>query len=158
LVNLIPLGLLSLMLFHYIHFHDPLAFFTVQGAWHGGSATLMATIWGALRAVTVPHPLSGYFDWRTALDLVMIAFGLVMAFAVAWRLGDAYALVSIASVLVPLTRTTWSMSRYVLVIFPIFMLLAWWGRNPAVDKALTISFSVLLGLFSAMYVNWVFFA
>jgi hypothetical protein len=36
------------------------------------------------------------------------------------------------------------------------MLLAWWGRNATVDKVITISFSVFLGVLTVITVNWGF--
>ena len=46
-----------------------------------------------------------------------------------------------------------SMCRYVWVLFPAFILLAQWGRCPAIDKMIT-TFSLLgLALFTALFAN-----
>jgi hypothetical protein len=46
----------------------------------------------------------------------------------------------------------------VLVVFPFFMLLGVLGRHHLIDRTLTIGFSVFLGIFTGLFVNWIFIA
>lgn len=62
------------------------------------------------------------------------------------------------SVLIPASSGTSSIIRYALILFPVFMILGWWGKWGTLDRALLISISVLLGLCTAMFANWVFLA
>ena len=53
---------------------------------------------------------------------------------------------------------TGSIARYVVVLFPLFMLLGAWGRRPWLDRGITISFALMLGVLATAFVNWVFVA
>jgi hypothetical protein len=48
------------------------------------------------------------------------------------------------------------MNRYILVLFPVFMVWGMWGSNKKLDLSLKVLFIPLLALFSALWVNWVF--
>jgi hypothetical protein len=99
------------------------------------------------------------YMWRVTLDALAGVFAVVGSVLIWRRLGESYALYTFFSILIPgLTDSTQSMSRYVLVIFPLFMLLAIWGRNQVVDKFITIGFSLLLAILTTLFVNWRFVA
>ena len=72
------------------------------------------------------------------------------------RLGASYSLFTLLGVLIPGWSYSDSMIRYVAVLFPVFMMLGHWGRRPMVDRALSSVFPVLLGVSTAIFVNWVF--
>ena len=57
-----------------------------------------------------------------------------------------------------MTSSTQSVIRYVLPIFPIYIVLGWWGRRSAVDHTLLASFALLLGVLTSIFVNWYFIA
>jgi hypothetical protein len=48
--------------------------------------------------------------------------------------------------------------RFVAVIFPVFMLLALWGKHQTIDRAITIGFAIFLAVFATIFVNWGFVA
>ena len=83
---------------------------------------------------------------------------LLLSVAVWRRLGAPYAVFVVLSILLPSASGTGSIARYVVVLFPIFMLLGAWGRRAWLDRGLTISFALLLGVFATAFVNWVFVA
>jgi hypothetical protein len=58
--------------------------------------------------------------------------------------------------LIPANSGSGSLVRYALVIFPIFMMLGWWGQRPWLDRLISTLFCVFLGIYSAVFVNWVF--
>ena len=158
-LSLIPLGLLSYMLFLYRQFGDPVAFSTVQAAWGRQMLGPVAVIINAIKALGGSNFLTGAnVWWHIIFDLS--AFFLVMAAIIPiWRrLGASYALYSLLSMLIPAASSTQSLSRYTLVVFPLFMMLGHWGKNALLDRMLTIIFSVLLGIFTAIFVNWLFVA
>jgi hypothetical protein len=74
------------------------------------------------------------------------------------RLGEGYALYVLVLLLVPASSALQSMIRYVLPMYPVFILLGWWGRFPVVDRTVLSTFAVLLGVLTAIYVNWIFIA
>lgn len=157
-ICLIPLGLLSYMLFLYVQFDDPMAFSTTQSAWGREMLGPFVIIWRDLTGLLGGNFLSGDIWWHVILDLS--AYFAVIGVAVAmWRrLGASYALYALISIVVPSMSGTGSLSRYALVIFPFFMMLGYWGRRPWLDRTLIVTFSVLLGILTSMFVNWVFVA
>ena len=77
---------------------------------------------------------------------------------VAYLLIVASFLLMLISIIIPASSGTGSLSRYALVIFPIFMILGRWGRHSMLDRLLFFSFCVLLGLLTTIFVNWIFVA
>lgn len=49
------------------------------------------------------------------------------------------------------------MSRYILVVFPLFLILSGYTENKHVDNALTIGLAVLKGLLMASWATWGFY-
>ena len=74
----------------------------------------------------------------------------------AWRwLRPSYALYMTALLLVPLTTgTLLSMPRFVLVMFPMYLVLAIIGRRQAVHETMLVVGMCLGGLFMALYAQW----
>ena len=92
-------------------------------------------------------------------DLFVVVVFAILCYAIWTRLPREFGLYSLAMFLVPLFRVNAgqpfvSMARYVLVIFPAFILLGQWGKNPWVNRLiLYLSFPVLL-YFSAQFWMW----
>lgn len=63
------------------------------------------------------------------VDLSSLLLALLIMIPVWRRLGEHYALLITLGMIVPVASSTQSLSRYVLVLFPVFMMLAWWGRR-----------------------------
>jgi hypothetical protein len=157
-VLLIPLGILSYMLFLKLQFNDPLAFWTVQAAWQRENLGPLAIIWRALSGLLGQNFLSGEIWWHVIVDLGSLALALLLMIPVWRRLGEHYALLIALGMLVPVASSTQSLSRYLLVLFPVFMMLAWWGRRRLLDRSLLVIFATLLGVFTTIFVNWIFLA
>ena len=158
LICLIPLGLISYMAFLYIQFGDPIAFCTAQSAWGRGSLGPFGAIFRDLNKLMTQNFATGDIWWNSLLNLIALFSTLALAPFVWRRFGASFALFTLLGVLVPAMSGTGSMIRYMLVLFPIFMLLAHWGRNRLLDRTLMTAFTVLLGLFTAIFVNWIFLA
>lgn len=73
-------------------------------------------------------------------------------------MGTSYALFIILGMVIPSMSATQSLSRYIVVLFPVFRILVSWGRFPQMDRFLTVTFTLLLGICIAIFVNWVFIA
>lgn len=52
----------------------------------------------------------------------------------------------------------WSVSRFALVVFPLYWLLAMAARPPWAERLLSIVFPTLLGVLLSLFVNWYFVA
>lgn len=159
-IQFIPLGLVAYMFFLDARFGDPLAFVAAQGAWGRHGWTLpYKTIWHGFLTVFHMPPAGNPLASRVALDASLSLGAILLSFFVARRLGLSYGLYTLLAVLLPAgTGNTMSMSRYIAVIFPLFMLLATWGRSQWVDRLVTVVFLFGLGLLTTVFVNWGFVA
>lgn len=158
IIFIVPLGLISYMVFLYRSFGDPVAFSSVQSAWGREMIGPVAVLMRDARAFLTGNFLSGEIWYHIALDLLP-TFAVLALLVWLWRnLGESYAILSALSVLIPLSSGSQSLSRYVLVVFPFFMALAYFGKHTILDRSLTILFSVFLGIFTGLFVNWIFIA
>ncbi|MDX2141265.1 MAG: mannosyltransferase family protein [Chloroflexota bacterium] len=158
IICLIPLGLITYMVFLNQQFGDPFAFSTTQSAWGRQMLGPVAIIWRDLTGLFGGNFWTGDIWYHVILDLGAFFAVLGLAFVIWRRLGASYALYCLISILIPASSGTGSLSRYALVIFPVFMMLGHWGRHHWLDRALLISFSVMLGILTTVFVNWIFVA
>ncbi len=139
-------GLGGWMVFLEARFHDPLAFLHAQAGWD--------------RVLTLPwDAFLRFFQGRITpapiVDLLFTLFGLGVAL-LAWRwLRPAYAGYMTVMLAVPLaTGSLVSMPRFLLVMFPMYLVLAILGRRAAVhDTLLTIGMG-MAGLYMVLYAQW----
>jgi Gpi18-like mannosyltransferase len=157
-ICLIPAGMISYMVFLYMQFRDPIAFWTTQSAFGRQNLGPILSLLRELNIVLEQNLFAGEINYRIPLDIAAFLLAVIVGLFVWRRLGAGYAAFTLAGAIIPGWSSSGSMTRYVLVLFPIFMMLALWGRNRAVDQALTIGFTVFLGAFTAIFVNWVFLA
>lgn len=153
------LGLLAFMWHLHTRVGDPLAFYRAH-AWWGRSEIgwPLSGLWRDFSAIFRQNWLAGdAYMWRVTLDAAIGVAFLLLATAVWRRLNANYALYTALGILVPTASgSTMSLSRYAAVIFPAFLILAVWGRNAWVDRALTVVFCVLLAVLFTVFVNWGF--
>lgn len=145
---LIPLGLLPFMLYLFHITGNAFAFVGIQKAWGVRSGFFLTPLFNYLASV---YDVSLLWNFRTlnfASAIAALACGCWLLKRREWAL----ALYTFVSVIVPLsTSTLESMSRYVLVVFPVFIMLAVAGRRLWIDQAIRAVFVVLLGLLSAAF-------
>lgn len=156
IIALIPLGMVSYMVFLWRTFGDPIAFNTTQAAWGremlGPVAIVLRDLGGLLRQ----NFLTGEIWYHVLLDLGAFFAVLFTVWAIWRRMGAGYGIYVLLAILIPMSSGSGSLTRYVLVIFPFFMMLAHWGRHTVLDRALLVGFSVFLGIFTTIFVNWIF--
>jgi hypothetical protein len=164
-VFLIPLGLLLHMVYLGRTFGDPLIFVHIQSGegWNRGE-TENPLIVIVSNLIFIVQQFGGaenireldWYIWLKPLDLMFGIFFIVVSLLAWRRLGAAYGIHGLLGVLLPIASGNLSMMRFVIVLFPVFMMLAQWGRNPMVDRIILIASALALGMFTAFYVNWVF--
>jgi hypothetical protein len=158
MICLIPAGMLSHMAFLARHFDDPIAFWTVQSAWGRENLGPVAILVRDISGVVWGDLLAGELWWHVVLDVSAIAAVLAMTFAM-WRtLGESYTIYALLAMLIPASSGSGSLSRYILVAFPVFMLLGLWLKDDLHDRTALIGFTVFLGILTTVFVNWVFVA
>lgn len=150
---LVPAGLFLYMGYLYIDFGEPLAFAETQ-----------ATGWGhefKLPWASFGHDISFLLDqselW-VIYELAATAFLIVLIVAGVRKLPGSYTFYMIMSLMLPLTGgTTKSMSRYLLVVFPLFILMALYTKRRAVLIAVSAVSIMLLGMSTVAFVTgrWV---
>ncbi len=154
---LVPLGLASYMFYLYALQGDPLAFSKVQAEWNRHFAPPWVSIANNIHAIATPP-----FNSITANHVIELVFtvAFLALMVVAFRtLRPSYAWYFAASLLMPMcTASLMSMPRFVLVVFPAFMLLALFGRRPAVNSAIVSFFLPVLGLFTVLFADWYWLA
>jgi len=142
-IFLIPLGTFSFFLYHYFKFGNFFLFFEVQKNW-GRAFTLQ----------------KGHFDLFSnpaivnfCLDVLFVIFALIVLYFIFKKLRTSYGLYMLATIAVALsTGTLMSTGRYILVLFPIYILLAS-IKNQYLQQTLTFISILLLALYTVLLAN-----
>jgi len=127
---LIPLGLLAFAIYSNFKWHDPLNFIHTQGILNNGRSVsaIVFPIQTFFRyaKIFVTLQFDVYEWWIAMLEVSMTAFAGVLLF-IGWRqkIRQTYLLFAICCYLLPILSGTLSgMPRYVLILFPVFIVLA----------------------------------
>ena len=141
----IPLGLCLYLGYCWIEFGDPLSTMAAQDAWNRGFHGPLSAVWFAAQDAgqRVGNLARDGVDWGTMLtygsptywsvrligEFAWVIFGAVALVGVLRRLPPAYGLYAAAGLAIPLTypdpaNPLASFSRYLLVLFPLYMWLA----------------------------------
>jgi len=156
---LIPLGLLAYLTINQAVFGNPTAFMEIQKqAWSKQAVAPWDTATELIKGVFL-NPPSG--NRTTAAELPLA--GLVLAIALlvwgARKLRPSYQIYAWGNLAIILgTGFPVSLPRYLLVIFPLFLVLAKEGRRPLVHEIILIASAIALGLFFSLYARgwWAF--
>ena len=165
-----------------LHYHRPFVFLTAQrsgwdrhlsaGGPFGGAWEALVQGWRGVRQLVAgsghnyfPNPDHGPMYWA-GLNLEQLAYAvlLVVLAVYAWRaLGAAYGIFALGSLALPFSDPVpdlplFSMPRFALGIFPVFIALGLLGARPRWNTALTVTFTLLLGINLARWVMWIWVA
>ncbi|MDP3758657.1 MAG: mannosyltransferase family protein [Candidatus Daviesbacteria bacterium] len=144
-----PLGFIVYSIFLFQQTGDPFYFITAENHWQRAFTTPGVGFWETLKNI-----INGGFsalNFNVLLDLLFAIFGVGFAIRSFRFLSPSFAFYSLLSVGIPLfTPTLLSMPRFLLPIFPIFILVAL-IKNHYLKFALKIFSLVLLGIFTALF-------
>lgn len=154
-ILLSPLGLLAYSFYLYIQMGDPFAFVTSQRAFGHSSLVVPGSsiIYAALHLTM--ESIAGNF--RNLLDLIFTLFGIFAIWQVFRKLSLDYAIFSIISLILPLfSPTIAAMPRYLLTIFPIFIVMSF-SKNQYIILSYQMISLMLLSVYAILFVNgyWV---
>lgn len=159
---LIPVGLLSYMLYLQVKFGDFLYFWHAQpvfGAERTGSGIVLLpqVLWRYFKILTTV-PVASETFWIPALEVTStIVAILILIIGYFKKIRPSYLIFALLLVLTPtLTGTFSSMPRYVLLAFPIFMVLGML-KSRLVKITLLVFMALLLAVLTVLFTNghWV---
>jgi len=141
----------------WIHAGDPMAPFTAQSAWNRTLAFPLTTLGRGLSQAIggLNQPDGGY--WIS--DFVLTAVAIAGVVAVRRTAAPSYLMYAGLSLLIPLAypylgRDLFSMSRFVLVIFPAFWGIAEWCRRRWVYVTWVGVSTALLAWHAVLFMSW----
>jgi hypothetical protein len=150
----LPLAFIPLATFAFLGFSKVSMLNALQDTWHARFVFPWDNVWA-----TISLLMSGGGTTVDALNLIVTLGFIVMIFAVWKKLPLEYTLYSVLVLVTPLfrmnsTQPLVSMTRYVLAVFPVFIVLGMWGKNPWVNRVILYT-SILLQLYlSAQFILW----
>ena len=139
---LVPLGLSCFMLFLYFHIGDALAFANVQRAWGNVPQSPLGTLSRALSG----DPIKVYGAVAAMLTLIAALYLVVKRY-------PAEAVILLFAVLLPLSVGAYSVPRYSLTLYPIFLALGLITKDMAKTRMVTLC--VLFALTGFTVMSWV---
>lgn len=152
IILLAPLGFFIFCLYLYTQTQNLFYFIKAQSEWNRVFGFPWGGIWQAIINITQPEFIQKYP--YVVFDLMFTVFGLGMAIRSFRFLPPLYSFYILGSVLLPLiTSILSSMSRFLLPVFPIFIMIALIKNNAFKLIYLTISL-LLLFLFALLFLNW----
>jgi hypothetical protein len=145
---LVPLGLVAFMIYLKFITGNALAFADIQVTWGHSPGFFWRPL---LTYLADPLRLSAGWDFRL-LNFAAAVTALVCVAVLLKRRQWALGLFALVSIIVPMSYQPLlqSFARYVMVIFPVFIVLAVLGRFPRVDQVIRAVFIGLLCLMTAM--------
>ena len=143
----LPAGVGTFMLFNWELTGDPLAFAHIQfTGWGHHLRNPLSALW---QAVSGDNVFLSFNAWYTIGVVVLILLTLR-------SLGAAYAMFALISALMPLFYSvpSGSMVRYIVVIFPLYIVAArFTDGRPGLDQALTLASALLQGFLMSQWAN-----
>ncbi|NEQ55054.1 MAG: hypothetical protein F6K11_33845 [Leptolyngbya sp. SIO3F4] len=136
---LVPLGLLSFSLYNYLTTGDFLYFKTNQAAWGRAMMNPLLTLPLAVKTGLINQNI------KLLTEASFCAGALFLLNVFYKKIGFTYWLFGMYSLVIPLAAGIYSMPRFTLPIFPLFILLAKLGEDDFWDSTLTLWFGLLQG-------------
>ncbi|MCS6913957.1 MAG: mannosyltransferase family protein [Myxococcales bacterium] len=151
---LIPAGLGVYMLLLHVQVGDALAFARYQARWQRHTAFPLSTLAVALAKTDWSFPRDAA-NMQRLLDFLFAIGCLGIGVAMLRRFPPVLGLLPILGVLLPLsTGRLLSMSRFVLVQFPIFLYLAQQISGRPAERPVIFVFAFLLCMYMLNFLNW----
>ncbi|MBI3103784.1 hypothetical protein HYZ05_02500 [Candidatus Daviesbacteria bacterium] len=150
-----PLGFAAFCIFLYTKTGDPFYFTVAENHWQRSLSLPGVGFWEGIKGLVNGQSIKSYPN--VVLDLAFAIFGLGLALRT-WRfLPMSYSIYSLVSIAIPLlTPTLSSIPRFLLPIFPIFIVLAL-VKNEYVKLFYQVIALMLLSVLAILFINgyWV---
>jgi len=168
LLALIPLGTLAFLLYRHFYIGEPFLVESYRVQWAVNASWPWHNIWDSLMAIfdTERFPALNLEDtlarriFYNSFDLACVGLFVFLTIVCFRRLRLGYGLYMVSVLFVTLMQNfrppypIVAMPRYVLVLFPGFMVLGAMVKSKALHWAIVYPSTLLLGLFTAMFATW----
>ena len=145
---IIPAGIVPYMIFLHLVTGNALAFLDVQAAWGHAFGFFLKPMW---EYVKTPLDINFRWDFRF-LNFFAGVLGFVGAWVLFRRKQWALAIYTLLCVVIPLSAMRLqSLSRYTMIAFPLFIVLAGFGRSQRVDDTIRTVFAFTLGVMTLLF-------
>lgn len=145
-----PLGFILYCVYLYNQTGDPLYFIRAESYWHRNLVLPGSALVESFKELFQPNFIA--LNFSAFFDFLFTIFGIVMIWKVWKRLSIDYAVFSIFSLLLPLSSPTIiAIPRYLLTIFPIFIILGFY-KNQYLILFYQIFSLMLLATFAVFFI------
>lgn len=145
---LIPAGLVSFMIYLKATTGNLFAFGDAMAAWGREAGFFLGPLFDYLRH---PAEIAAHWDFKL-LNFLTAILTLAVGGVLLMRRQFGLATYTLLTALVALSSTLLqSQARYMMVVFPIYLVLATWTRRPKVNQMVFAVFVVLFGLMTALF-------
>lgn len=147
-----PTGFVIYSIFLFQQTGDPFYFITAENHWQRALAAPGLGFWESIRNIS-----SGQINNNAVIDLLFAVFGVGLVIRAFRFLPISLSVYSLLSVMLPLfTPTLSSFPRFLIVIFPVFILIAL-VKNQYLQLVYQIISLLFLGVFTALFITgyWV---
>jgi len=152
---LIPSGLIFYMLYLQLAFNNPFAFNDALKAWGRQTVGPVAAIISAITITFSGKVELSILPYYRLLEIAVFLIGLGLCILVYRRMGLGYALYCLTSIWVSASGLIQGQLRYLIVLFPLFMVVAA-SAKPRFNKFYLYMCFILLPLFTFCFTNWIF--
>ncbi|MBN2536619.1 MAG: glycosyltransferase family 39 protein [Spirochaetales bacterium] len=157
-ITLVPLGFCSYLIINYTIFGHPFQFLILQNeVWHKNLSLPILGFFNAIGSLGWKEPSQIITSALAELVVTLFALGLIIWMIFKYR--PLYVTYSWLTWLVVTSNSYWlSQPRYMLAIFPVFIIMAKWGKNKGVHYAILFLSILFYGTFAARYTQglWTF--
>lgn len=138
---LIPMGLLIFILYNFHLTEDFFAFKNIQAAFDRDieNPSIISTFIFAFHAGIIRQ------DPKSLFEILFTIASLSILLISVRQISVSYLIFGLYSILIPLLTATTSMPRYILPIFPLYIILAKASQNRYIDQLMTVSLGLLQG-------------
>lgn len=151
-----PLGLLSYMIFLFNKFGDPLYFIKVQIHWQRSDVFLNPIkILSWQTSILLRNYETNFLQFIGQInDYFLTILFLIFTPFIFLKISKSMAIYMLILILLPISSGQLvGQSRYLLVLFPFFILLAKWGENRLVNFAVVTFGAMFLSIFTVLFIN-----
>lgn len=159
-LTLMPLGLLLFMQYLKIKFGSYFIFISGQKIWHADTAyNFFTTLKNYLTNIFIYISDNTYYQTAIILDFLFLIFGFTTSIYIFLKIRKSYGIYTLLTCLIPaLSGIFVSQARYLLVAFPIYILLALWSeKNKLIQFSIYFISLLLFSFFTLLFIHnyWV---